>query len=111
MKKVSITLLAFMFFTIGAFAQTTSTATAATKKTDMKDLRKEIRAERKAERLRKNDLKHGETVKAEAETKLIQADKKEIAANVNVLKNEGVKHPLKRADRQIHRHNELHHHH
>ena len=40
-----------------------------------------------------------------AETKDIKADKKNIAGDTKDLKNDGVKHPVKRAHRQIHRQN------
>lgn len=107
MKKVTLTLLIAMFFAIGAFAQTTTPKTTD-KKQDMKDLRKDDREVRHDKRLRNYELKHGDKAEAKAETKDIQADKKDMAGDVKDLKKDGVKHPLKRANKQIHRQN-MHH--
>lgn len=112
MKKVL--LMAFIgLTTAGAFAQTTApiakkttttTAVNKDKQNDMKDLRKDVKDERHDRKMRKYDLKHHEMAKAKAETKDINADNKDIRSDVKDLKKDGVKHPIKRADKQIHRH-------
>lgn len=110
MKKVILTMCVGLF-TAGAFAQTTApTIAAADKHQDMKDLRKDVRDERHDQKLKTYELKHGDKAEAKAETKDIKADKKDIHGDVKDLKGDGVKHPLKRADRQIHRQN-MHHKH
>jgi Ni/Co efflux regulator RcnB len=106
MKKVILTLLVAML-TAGAFAQTTTPATTDKQK-DMKDLRKDVRDTRHDKRLKAYELKHGDKTEAKAETKDIKADNKDIKGDVKDLKQDGVKHPLKRADRQIHRQNVRH---
>jgi Ni/Co efflux regulator RcnB len=106
MKKVIFTLLVAML-TAGAFAQTATPATTDKQK-DMKDLRKDVRDTRHDKRLKAYELKHGDKTEAKAETKDIKADKKDTKAEVKDLKEDGVKHPLKRADRQIHRQNVRH---
>jgi Ni/Co efflux regulator RcnB len=110
MKKVILTLCVGLF-TAAAFAQTTTPATAAAdKKQDMKDLRKDVRDERHDKQLKTYEVKHGDKAEAKAETKNIKADKKDINGDVKDLRGDGVKHPLKHADRQIHRQN-MHHKH
>lgn len=107
MKKVIFTLIAAML-TGATFAQTTTpqASTDATgKHKDMKDLRKDVRDVRHDKKLRNYELKHHDKAEAKAETKDIHQDKKDIGGDVKNLKQEGVKHPLKRADRQIHRQN------
>jgi len=106
MKKTILTLLVGIL-TTGAFAQTTAPATTAStdKRKDMKDLRKDVRDERHDKKLRTYEVKHHDKAEAKAETKDINADKKDIHSDAKDLKNDGVKHPLKRADKQIHRQN------
>ena len=106
MKKVILTLLVAMF-AVGAFAQTTTPKTD--KKQDMKDLRKDDKEVRRDKRLRNYELKHGDKAEAKAETKDIKADKKDMAGDVKDLKKDGVKHPMKRANAQIHRQHVRHH--
>ncbi len=105
MRKVTLTVLAAMFV-VGAFAQTTTPQTD--KKQDMKELRKNTRDIRHDKRLRNYELKHGDKAEARAETKNIQADKKERKGDIKDLKNDGVKHPMARANRQIDRQNDRH---
>ena len=111
MKKTILTLFIGLL-TAGAFAQTTATpATASTDKhKDMKDMRKDERDVRHDQKLKAYDLKHHDKIKAKAETKNIKADKKDLHGDEKDLKNDGVKHPLKRAHKQIHRQN-MHHKH
>ncbi|MEO9022343.1 MAG: hypothetical protein ABI237_13235 [Ginsengibacter sp.] len=106
MKKTILTLFIGLL-TAGAFAQTTAPATAASKDkhNDMKDLRKDVKDVRHDKKLRTYELKHHDKAEAKAETKDIKADNKDMHSDVKDLKHDGVKHPLKRADKQIHRQN------
>ncbi|MEO8720068.1 MAG: hypothetical protein ABI297_07425 [Ginsengibacter sp.] len=110
MKKVILTLFVGIF-TAGAFAQTTTSTNAnADNHKEMKDLKKDVRDVRHDRKVRAYELKHHDKAEAKAEAKEIKGDKKEIAGNVRNLKNDGMKHPLMRADKQIHRQN-MHHRH
>lgn len=105
MKKGILTLFVGLL-TAGAFAQTTTPAVAnSDKHQDMKDLKKDVRDVRHDKKLKAYEVKHHDKVEAKAETKDIKGDKKDIHGDVKDLKKDGVKHPLKRADRQIHRQN------
>src|SRR5215831_17801479 len=101
MKKLVFLAIAAML-SIGAFAQTPTTS-SSDKKQDMKDLRKDIKDVRKDKKERKEDLKEGDKAGAKEETKDIRADKKDIKADAKDLKKDGVKHPIRRAKRQIHK--------
>lgn len=109
MKKVILT-LTIALLTAGAFAQTTTPAKAVTtdEHKDMKHLRKDVRDERHDKKLRTYEATHHDKAEAKVETKDIKADKKDMAVDVKDLKQDGVKHPLKRAARQIHRQNIKH---
>jgi hypothetical protein len=100
--QCGLTLLVALL-TAGAFAQTTTPATD--KQKDMKDLRKDVRDKRHDNRVRTHELKQGHKAAALAQTKDIKADKKNIAGDAKDLKKDGVKHPIKRAHKQIHRQN------
>ncbi|MFS8082219.1 MAG: hypothetical protein ACMG51_02105 [Ginsengibacter sp.] len=107
MKKVILTLFVGML-TAASFAQTKAPTTSSAKtdkQKDMQDLRKDVRDERHDKKLRAYELKHHDKAEAAAETKDIKGDKKDISGDVKDLKKDGVKHPLKRADNQIHRQN------
>ena len=105
MKKLILTLIVGLL-TAGAFAQTTTPTVATTDKhKDMKDLRKDARDVHHDKKLRAYEVKHHDKAEAKAETKNIKGDKKDIHGDVKDLKSHGVKHPLKRANRQIHRQN------
>jgi hypothetical protein len=104
MKKLAVMMLASLL-TAGAFAQTTPTPATTDKKQDMKDIRHDIRDERHDKRERAADVKAGDKAAAKAETKDIHADKKDIKADAKDAKADGVKHPVRRARRQIHRQN------
>jgi hypothetical protein len=105
MKKTILTLFIGLL-TAGAFAQTSTPVTASTDKhKDMKDLKKDVRDVRHDQKLKAYAVKHHDKSEAKAETKNIKADKKDINGDVKDLKKDGVKHPLKRADKQIHRQN------
>jgi hypothetical protein len=105
MKKTILTLFVGLL-TAGAFAQTTTPATD--KQKDMKDLKSDVRDVRHDKKERAADRKNGDVADAKAETKDIKADKKDMKGDVKDLKEDGVKHPLKKADRQIH-HTNVHH--
>ncbi len=108
MKKLTIAVAAVLL-SIGAFAQTTTPQTTTSaqtdKKQDMKDMRKDVKDVRHDKRLRHYEVKHGDKAAAKKETKDIRSDKKEFKGDAKDLRKDGVKHPIKRADRQIHRHN------
>lgn len=82
------------------FAQTTP----PDKKQDMKEVRTDVVDLKKDEVARKADLKAGDKAAAKAVTTDIRADKKELGADVKNAKQEGIKHPIHRAKRQIHKH-------
>ncbi|MEO8862178.1 MAG: hypothetical protein ABI358_12180 [Ginsengibacter sp.] len=105
MKKVILTLFVGLL-TAGAFAQTTTPATD--KQKDMKDLKTDVRDVRHDKRERAADRKNGNVAEAKAETKDIKSDKMDMKGDVKDLKKDGVKHPVKRADRQIHHANMRH---
>jgi hypothetical protein len=104
MKKVTLFFLATLF-AFAAFAQTSATPQQQDNKQGMKDLRKDTRDIRHDKRVRKYDVNHGKKMKAMKATKDIKADKKDRRGDVKDLKTDGVKHPQKRADRQIRRQN------
>jgi hypothetical protein len=97
MKKL-VSLSIAVFFTVAAFSQQTPNAD---KKQDMKDLRKDIKDVRSDKRDRKQDIRTGHYGDARRDTKDIRADKRDIRSDRRDLKEDGVKHPVRRADRQI----------
>lgn len=100
MKKIILS-LAIAFCTAGAFAQTTHPK--ADQKKDMKDMRKDVKDMRTDKAIRHRELKNGHIVAAHHTTRDMRADKRDMHRNTRDLKADGVKHPVKRADRQIHR--------
>ena len=105
MKKVLFIAVATMFSTV-MFAQTTATtATVANPQTkaDMKDLRTDIKDKRQDKEQRAADLKSGNTVAAKDMTKAVKTENRDIKTDKSEAKADGVKHPIRRADRQIHR--------
>ncbi|MBC7722974.1 MAG: hypothetical protein H7068_13180 [Pedobacter sp.] len=100
MKKV-IFIIAGAMFTLTTMAQTT-TPIPTQKQIDSKDLRKDIREKRADKRELKADIKAKNKVAAKAEVKEIKADNKDIHQDTKNLKAEGVKHPINRAEKQIH---------
>jgi hypothetical protein len=81
--------------TLGAIAQDSA------RKAGMKDMRKDVRDLKKDKKERAADVKAGNKEAATQQTKDIKSDKKDIAADAKTLKAEGVKHPVKRAVRQV----------
>lgn len=102
MKKVILTTLAGIF-AVGVFAQSTTPQTP--QKEQMKNLRQDTRDVRADKRAKNYDLNHGKYKAAKEENKNIRATNKGRSADIKDLKSDGVKHPQKRADRQIHRQN------
>lgn len=101
MKKILFVSFAAFLFSVGAMAQTTTPP--SDKKSDMKDLTKDVRDLRKDKAARKKELKEGDKAEAKELGKDIKADKKDIKNEAKDLKADGVKHPLKRAQRRIHK--------
>jgi len=96
MKKLLSVIAGALLFSFTSMAQEPAT------KTGMKDMRKDIRDVRKDKRQRHEALENGNKAKAKKLTKDIKGDKKDINGDRKNLQSEGVKHPIKRADRQIH---------
>ena len=105
MKKV-IFIVAGAMLTLTTMAQITTTPTK--KQIDSKDIRKDIREKRSDKRQLKADIKDGDKAAAKGEVREIKADNKEIRQDAKTLKSEGVKHPFRRADKQIHKINKHH---
>lgn len=103
MKKLTIAVVAVLL-SIGAFAQIT-TPPQSDKKQDIKDVRHDVKDVRHDKRLRHYELKHGDKAEAKKQTKDIRADKRDLKGDAKDLRKDGVKHPIKRASKQIHRHN------
>ena len=96
MKKV---LFLFVFSTLSVFAMSQTSE----KKVEMKDVRKDLKEIKKEKKERNADLKAGKIADAVKDTKEIKKDKKDVAKDAKDLKKEGVKHPIKRAEKQIRR--------
>lgn len=103
MKKLLFIAIA-LFFTGAVFSQTTNPNTD--KKTDMKDMRKDVRDVRKDKRQRTTELKHGNLKAARKTTKDIRSNKRDMSKDRKDLRKDGVKHPIRRADKQIHKQNQ-----
>lgn len=100
MKKIIFASIASLLFSVCTMAQTT-TPPVTDKQADMKDLRKDVRDIKKDKALRHKELKEGDKAAAKEITEEIKADKKDIKHDVKDLKADGVKHPVKRAEKQI----------
>ncbi len=96
MKKV-LFLFVFSALSFCAMSQTSE------KKVEMKDVRKDLKDIKKERKDRNADLKAGNTADAAKDSKEIKKDKKDLAKDAKGLKKEGVKHPIKRAEKQIRR--------
>ncbi|MHB1921416.1 MAG: hypothetical protein ACYCOO_04195 [Chitinophagaceae bacterium] len=104
LKKLALTALATIF-AVAAFAQTPEHQDV---KKDSKDMRNDIREVRKDRRERNYDLKHGKVKAAQKEQMEIKRENKDIHSDMTDMKHDGVKHPIKRAQGQIHHQNERH---
>ena len=102
MKNLVIVAALFLATSIGVTAQTAPTAPV---KEEMKDMRQQIKQKRQDVRERKQDIATGNTAAAHAETQEIRGDKSAIAADRQTLQAEGVKHPVRKAKREIKRNN------
>lgn len=100
MKKIILASLSALVFSLSAMAQT-ATPPASDKKEDMKELRKDIRDVHKDKAHRRHEIKEGDKASAKEITKDIRADKKDIREDANDLRADGVKHPVKKAEKQI----------
>ena len=72
------------------------------KKDDLKELRKNLRDLEKDKFLVRKEFKEGDISEVKDLRKDINADRKEIKRDVRDLKAEGVKHPIKKVERQVH---------
>ena len=102
MKKIVFPTVAALLFSLSAMSQTT-TPPVSEKKEEMTDVRKDIRDIRKDKALRRKELKEGDKAAAKELTEGIKADKKDIRHDTRDLREDGVKHPVRRAEKQIHR--------
>ncbi len=110
MKRILFASVAALLFSVSAMAQTgTTTPPATDRKADMKDMRKDLTDIRKDRAERRKEIKEGDKDKARELTKDIKADKKDIKNDAKDLRGDGVKHPVKRAERQIHEAHEKRH--
>ena len=92
----------FFFLVAATVGISVSAQTAPTQKaTDMKDLRKDLKEIRKDKKGLKQDIATGNGRGADIKKAEIKADRQEIKSDVKTLKQEGVKHPIKRAVHQI----------
>lgn len=112
MKKVFFLLTGGLFLSLATMAQTPQTHTGeggkTTVKSGMKDMRHDIRDQRKDKRQRNEALENGNKTRAKNLNKDIHKDQKDMNTDRKQLRSRGVKHPEKRADHQIRRINERH---
>jgi len=110
MKKLSLLSVAVLLTAI-ASAQTTTTApattapvtttTTPTEKTQMQDLRKDIRAYDNKKAEAKKAISVGNLAVAKTDLAAAKVDKQGIIADAKVLKGEGIAHPVLLADKQV----------
>ncbi len=106
MKKLGLLVVAAMF-SAASFAQTTtpatttSAATTPTEKTQMKDLRKEVRAYDNKKAEAKAQIKKGNLTAAQTDLAAAKTDKADIKTDAKTLKSEGVAHPVKLATKEV----------
>ena len=105
MKKIIICSAAALVMTVSIKAQTTNTINQTSTEVNegMKDLRGELRDVKKDKHKLRNKLKKGDYTGAKEIGKDIRSDKREIHQGVLAQKDDGVKHPVRHADRQMHR--------
>ncbi len=100
MKKMILASLTALIFSLSAMAQT-ATPPASDKKEGMKELRKDLRNVHRDKAHRRHEIKEGDKANAKEITQDIRADKKDIREDAKDLRADGVKHPVKRAEKQI----------
>ncbi len=103
MKKMILCTTTALFMTVCLNAQTVSTANPVSPETKagMKDLRKDLRDVKKDRHHLNGEIKEGDKAGARAIGRDIRKDKKDIHEDAAALKGQGVKHPIKRAERQL----------
>src|SRR5471030_603954 len=100
MKKLSL-MVTGILFSVAALAQTTTTPTTPAEKAQMKDLRQDVRAYDNQKADAKAAINKGDLATAKTDLANAKADKADIKADASTLKSEGVKHPVKVADKQV----------
>ena len=95
MKKILILLLGFTF-SVAAKAQTDPV-----KKTEMKDLRTDVREKNAAKHKVNKDLSHVKIKKAIKDHKEVAEENKDMRKDSKRLKRQGVGHPIAKAKRQV----------
>jgi len=105
MKKMFICATTALIMTVSLNAQTPPTANPASPevKAGMKDLRKDLKDVKKDRHQLRREIKEGDKAGARAIRKDIKEDKRDIHQDAAALKDQGVKHPIKRAGHQIRR--------
>lgn len=101
MKKL-ILASAIALFAMSSFAQLP--VQNPDRRKDMKDMRKDMRSVRTDKMQRRQEIREGDKAEAKQLTKDIRTDKRDMRRDSRDLKGDGVKHPYKRAARQIRRH-------
>lgn len=102
MKKMILASVTVLLFSLSAMSQTTNPPVAETKE-GMKELRKDIRDVRKDKAERRKEIKEGDKSAVKDLTNDIKTGKKEIRHDAKDLRKDGVKHPVRRAGKQLHR--------
>ncbi|MEN9684441.1 MAG: hypothetical protein RLZZ28_227 [Bacteroidota bacterium] len=100
MKTILFAVLTMGVFSIGAGAQNNASLNEE-KNAEMKDLKKDIRDVHRDKAARKHELREGDKAEARKLNRDIREDKKDIKEDRRDLREEGVKHPEKRARKQL----------
>lgn len=100
MKNLIICSATALLMSFGVVAQTTNSVNPEVKD-GMKDFRKYKIDLAKDHRALRKELKEGDKASAKNISKEIRSDKKEIHQDVVALKEDGVKHPNRRANHQL----------
>ncbi|WP_461453303.1 hypothetical protein [Mucilaginibacter sp.] len=103
MKKIVLLAVAAMF-SAAAFAQTTPatiTSTTPPVKTQMKDLRQDVRAYDNKKAEAKAEINKGNLAAAKTDLAAAKVDKADIKADKATLKSEGIAHPVKLATKEV----------
>ncbi|MDE3236379.1 MAG: hypothetical protein KGO81_10530 [Bacteroidota bacterium] len=96
MKKVVFFSALALILSTGVMAQDSA------RRAGMKDMRKDLRDIHRDKAERRKEIKEGDKAAAKADTRDIKADKKDVNSDRKELQKEGVKHPVRRAQHQIH---------
>jgi hypothetical protein len=95
MKK-AILMLFSITLAIGLMAQTDPK-----KKTEMKDLKTDVREKNAAKHVENKDLSHLRLKKALHDHKAVAAENKDMKHDAKRLEKQGVEHPIAKAKRQV----------